>query len=609
MTVPAPMVPESMALAGLAATDDPNARRALIDSRIAALEDEIRRWKSSRNELSEISRLPPEVLTRIFVIYEEMCNPDSVDHTTWRPVILKPYQWTDVTHVSRYWREAALGCPELWSNIRTSNCNWAMALLERSKQAPISLDAMQAHGSKLEALLTDVLAQPQRLKSLRLSGHSFIEKRLGEMTSPAPLLQCLTMRRGYVSYSSSEILPTTFLGGEAPQLQSLELNGYFLPWDSTLLRGLTSLKLNFTPSRNLPRPSPEAFFGALEAMESLRTLHLDTLLPASPLENRRTITLRHMEEFRLNGPMADCANIMTHVVLPPSAILHFVVSKKPDESVQSMTDLSTSITASWLSGPLSNSSIATPNVINTVELDFGYNTFSFRGYPRDAERRLSGSCRGTRNQASLTLQAARESISHLLAGLPLNNVRTVALTGGIDDSALVFLGRLPCLHTLSVDHDTSEGFFRYIAADPALRPMVIKKGKATTGSRKPKPQPTQLSYFSALKKLILSGVDFRYTFTVDAFLDFLMMRYELGGEIVTLELTGCIGLYPGHVKQLREVVVDVEWDGKTIHYYSDEEDDDDDGCEYCGRDGCEYCDDDLYDYEPTIEDLLSEGYW
>ncbi|EAU82719.1 hypothetical protein CC1G_08876 [Coprinopsis cinerea okayama7 len=67
MSDPMAVAPESMAL-----ETDPDARRAWIDSRIAALEDEIRRWKSSRNELSVISHLPPEVLTRIFEFYKRM---------------------------------------------------------------------------------------------------------------------------------------------------------------------------------------------------------------------------------------------------------------------------------------------------------------------------------------------------------------------------------------------------------------------------------------------------------------------------------------------------------------------------------------------------------
>ncbi|KAG2013015.1 hypothetical protein CC2G_009957 [Coprinopsis cinerea AmutBmut pab1-1] len=611
MSDPMAVAPESMTL-----ETDPDARRAWIDSRIAALEDEIRRWKSCRNELSVISRLPPEVLTRIFEFYKRICDHSSkLDYMMQGRCYLTPYQWTGVTHVSRYWRQVALGCPQLWSNIRTISFNWARISWERSKQAPISLNATLTYltNPKLEGLVTDILTQPRRLKSLHLSGElsNANEKRFREIADPAPLLQSLTMIRTYRSSGyppSDSILPKTFLNGEAPKLRNLELNGYQLSWDSPLLRSLTSLKLTCIP---LPRyhlqPSPEIFFSALEAMECLRTLDLDTPLPASPLAKHRTVTLRHIENFRLKGSVSDCANVMMHLALPPSAALEFVVTKKTDEADQTLADLTTSITNSWLSGGhLFSSSITTTGGLKSMHVYTDRHTLLVRGYPRDAGS--PGIRWGANNPPSLQFQvtglyATTNPIIHLLGGLPLNKVRTIALAGSINTSALEFFGRLPSLHTISVDRQSSAGFVKYVTSDPALRPMVIKKiahGEATPGVQKPNPRPAHLSYFRALKKLIFGRADFRsYAIDIGALLDFLMSRYELGGEIEVLELIGCIGLYEDDVKKLEEVVADVEWDEEVVDFYSDEEEEDE--CEYCGQEGCVNCDD---DYQPTIHDLL-----
>ncbi|TFK66143.1 hypothetical protein BDN72DRAFT_772405, partial [Pluteus cervinus] len=44
--------------------------RALIDTRIAELEHEIRSLKLQRNQLAPIARLPPELFTRIFSFFQ-----------------------------------------------------------------------------------------------------------------------------------------------------------------------------------------------------------------------------------------------------------------------------------------------------------------------------------------------------------------------------------------------------------------------------------------------------------------------------------------------------------------------------------------------------------
>ncbi|EAU82606.2 hypothetical protein CC1G_07888 [Coprinopsis cinerea okayama7 len=436
MTEPMAVVPESMTL-----EMDPNARRAWIDSRIAALEDEIRRWKSSRNELSVISRLPPEVLTRIFEAYKQMCDRYGRTGNTPQPRqhYIKLYQWTRVTHVSRYWREVALGCPYLWSDIRTVNHNWARTFLERSKQAPISLNATESLSvTNMEDFEDEILAQSHRLKSIRVYGGASFEKRVQELTNPTPLLQSLMITRGYQNQNAaSPILPTEFLSGEAPKLQDLELDGYWLPWDSTVLfRGLTSLKLTFYPPSHTPPPSPETFFDVLEAMEGLQTLYLDIPLPISPLAKHRTIALARMEKFTLKGFLSGCTNVMTHLALPPSSTLHIFAIQKEEDTAHSnvtMADLSISITNSWLSGHLGSNSTtpaSAPSVLKSLELDTNdVLSNSVKGYLVDNDSpHRPGGCR---NVPSLELRVAGDYsgaesadwLPDLLGGLPLNDSR------------------------------------------------------------------------------------------------------------------------------------------------------------------------------------------
>ncbi|KAF8870621.1 hypothetical protein BD779DRAFT_520592 [Infundibulicybe gibba] len=59
-----------------------------------------------RNQFIPVARLPPEILSRIFVFTTQMVRPED---------------WTDaariISHVCRRWREIALDCPKLWSHI------------------------------------------------------------------------------------------------------------------------------------------------------------------------------------------------------------------------------------------------------------------------------------------------------------------------------------------------------------------------------------------------------------------------------------------------------------------------------------------------------------
>jgi hypothetical protein len=60
------------------------------------MEGAILALKSRRNSLAAISRLPPEILSKIFV-----CCAATSGLTM---------DWVKATHVSRHWRTVAMGC-------------------------------------------------------------------------------------------------------------------------------------------------------------------------------------------------------------------------------------------------------------------------------------------------------------------------------------------------------------------------------------------------------------------------------------------------------------------------------------------------------------------
>ncbi|KAF8259143.1 hypothetical protein EI94DRAFT_1048760 [Lactarius quietus] len=97
-----------------------------LDRQLADAEALVLRLRQMMNERALVSRLPVEILIHIFSYYPAS---DLYPHVRHRP----PPPWLAVTHVCRRWRNAALCCPFLWVEIISTNFNWAVAMLERSK--------------------------------------------------------------------------------------------------------------------------------------------------------------------------------------------------------------------------------------------------------------------------------------------------------------------------------------------------------------------------------------------------------------------------------------------------------------------------------------------
>ncbi|EAU82607.2 hypothetical protein CC1G_07889 [Coprinopsis cinerea okayama7 len=567
--------PESQSVSDVAEEREQKAQRAarrdFIDSRIAELQEEIRKWRSDRNELSPISRLPPEVLSRVFIHHQQHRTSSHV----------KAFDWTKVAHVSRYWRDTALGCPELWSNITTSNSHWAQAMFERSKQAPISLSFWAYWDTKpqLAEMIKSAFSQPHRLKDLKITGHNdFVHQRLEELSPSTPILRSLVLECG-PGYGQSRI-PDNLLGGQAPMLRDLHWTGYQFSWStiSSISSSLTSLKLsNSIPRTSDNAPSPEAFFGGFQSMKNLRELDLDLNLPIHPLSTFLIIPLPQLESLTIRGSFRECGTVMKHFALPPALSAKFYIFNSPDDTEGDVMAFGNSISSSWLAGPLSNSSYGSSCRLECISV----NSDLYRAIieANNAPEMMELVDR-TRDHPTLYLRLDKNTfLPELLAALPLNDVLALNLNSSCSSHELMPLSRLPSLHTIYAERYAAEDFVFYAKADPAL--------DMTTPDSTSEPRSGSLTRFASVKRLVFESADFE-GIDMDVFLDWLMMRYELGGEIESLELNGCVRLYGEDVDRIEEVVVDVDWDGDEIECYSDEEDDEDDGDYHdgCGMPGC-----------------------
>ncbi|KAG2012939.1 hypothetical protein CC2G_009887 [Coprinopsis cinerea AmutBmut pab1-1] len=555
------------------------ARRDFIDTRIGQLEEEIRKWKSERNELSEIARLPPEVLSRVFIHYQRLCTSSSAPTLFYSAI--KPFSWTKVAHVSRYWRNTALGCPALWSNVEaTTNVRRAQVMFERSKQAPISLtfSTQSADRPELVTIIKDACSQPRRLKGLKILGYNdFVRQRLEELMSPAPNLQSLELRCDMIMVGDgTPSIPDGLLGGEAPMLRTLHLNGYKFTWPAlSVFSGLTVLNLSAFSREPGDFPDPEPFFQGLEALPNLRELELDIPLPIVPLATVRVVRLPQLEFLGLRGCLRECDNVLKHLAVSSSLSATLEISRHPQDTAANATAFGQSV------------SHVLGRVLRSLTLDSNLYGSTIRGHATGMEEDNDWYSA----EPILTIHLDTNGfLPELLTALPLNDLLALDLNIGCNHKILAPLSRLPSVRTVYADRVASEDFILYASKDPAFAPTRSRKG--TSKKKKAAAKPKKLKRFASVRRLVLEAADFQ-SIDIECFLDWLMMRYEMGGEIEEVELAACVRLYWDDVQRIEEVVVDVDWDGDVNDCYSEEEDEDDDDDDVlyagCGLPGCITC--------------------
>ncbi|KAI0066277.1 hypothetical protein BV25DRAFT_1797228, partial [Artomyces pyxidatus] len=85
--------------------------------------------KARVNAFAPITRLPDEMLARIFGALRDMWRPEG-----------RSLGWILVTHTSRRWRDVALAYPSLWAEINNDvSFKWATEMLSRAKSAPLAI--------------------------------------------------------------------------------------------------------------------------------------------------------------------------------------------------------------------------------------------------------------------------------------------------------------------------------------------------------------------------------------------------------------------------------------------------------------------------------------
>ncbi|KAF9652349.1 hypothetical protein BDM02DRAFT_3266414 [Thelephora ganbajun] len=308
-----------------------------IDNEIQRLNSSVCSLKSRRNSLCSVSRLPPEVLSDVFLVLAEQLQAQDRFRVD--------FKWISVTHVCHLWRHVALQHGRLWGKIDMISQDRTRAFVDRSKGAPLAV--RQSFIGSLAELPTTFTDPSYRYRELHLRAK---EGQLGPnvlqvLNSPihAPVLESLVLEvsDNYPEYT----LPPTVFDYKAPVLTRLQLQNVRMEWPTSVFPSLTHLSIHHSGNTNSPRPSVSQVLTALKNMPRLEYLHLvdqtifEQPLPLNnaPVEEFPSIPLPHLATLQLFGTAYDCTTIVSHII--PSSFVDLEIHCTEVESVSEVQAL------------------------------------------------------------------------------------------------------------------------------------------------------------------------------------------------------------------------------------------------------------------------------
>lgn len=566
--------------------------RRQIDQEVQRLEDSIRTLKSRRNILAPISRIPPEMLSKIFSYRTSESSEGN-----------NPLEWIRLTHVSRYWRAVALDCPSLWGNLVFSRPKWSEEMLKRSKMANLTIkaDLICITPKIFEAVRLALLHGPRVQELQLLATSATIERLLGGTSFEAPMLQSLSLavpRYSRIGSDEGATLPGNVLCGETPYLRRVELRKCNLRWDSALLSGLTHLKIHdITPSA---RPTTRQLIDALERMPALEVLDLQEALPATntilnspsdPIIDFPRITL-----FTIKSSVPECNNLISRISIPSTARIQLSCSGTEatgDDFSSILKFLPRTRNTSNRFDDVDNVSekrtVRSMQIMHEAPLSLLVQCWEKAGGVRvpvntygPIDIQLHLSCHSSTvllDVDSIITAVCKEISVSQLHVLRLSNTTSIEKDTWINN-----FGTSPYLREVHIEGNSTHTFIAALRAERTLDMPISSSPASATGDgfltvRRPGLRRRKSTiphvYFPALKILRIEDANFEGIVPIskpfEDFRDCLIERYERKAEVQELMLWDCSNLAAVDVDLLREIVVDIDWDLVEQGFTDDEE--------------------------------------
>lgn len=515
--------------------------------------------KIQRNRLAPISRLPPDVLYKIFFISS-------------RDIDLEGIKWTRLTQVCHEWRALALNSPSLWSNPPLHNYYAAKEMLIRSEGAPLTVET--GYGACLwlyNSYIREILeTQMHRINCVKVAFQDYDGRRLlSYFPESAPNLKSLTLCC-FDYYSPNFAVPILQHNSlcNMDHLQKMNLDGIGINWESHLPSSLTSLKISHIHQSTLPTMTQ--VWQALQKMPLLETLELIDALPTSaqPIRRGKVIGLDRLQNLKLDTGIAEVESFLQTVVFPPSISITIICHQVNPTAYADLNEIVAFLRryckASYKeSAPLFESlQIFTPRCSRALQVCVPGAT---------AEDKLPCVIAGAIEIVRSPIQpfflfevewdSSPVTIQKLLIDifgqlLFFGVTKHLEFTDHTDrlstQTLLLTIGLLPAVQTIEV-------CLRPPILD-ALKSRLALSGEVTPGMT-----------FPRLEQITIVGTIFYDTealwggICIDDLLDWLAWRREHAAAIQKLTLKSCSRLNEEKVVRLKGVVPEVEWDGLELN--------------------------------------------
>ena len=293
----------------------------LIDLQIANLRESIRVLHYQRNGHLPISRLPVEILTKIFLLHQENMT---------RRYTVQRLNWIGITHVSQRWREIALDFSGLWNRIPFYHPKWAREMIARSQhacpivQATYNPSRYPSEARLLKTFLQQHLSRIQVLE-IRCKSPQFVAQLFQDIQpTPVPCLSTLSLLMLWQEPDtepspddSLQILNTLLI--DTNSLRKVKVRAPItLGWDLRLFSGLTHLTISGGVART--QTSQHEFLDALRRMPALKCLDLDgpvlpEVIDRSSLE---PVFLQGLRNLSVCDTVSTVTFLLYHVNFPPT---------------------------------------------------------------------------------------------------------------------------------------------------------------------------------------------------------------------------------------------------------------------------------------------------
>ncbi len=550
------------------------AARQKIDEDIHQLRLEIQLLRRRRNELSPTYALPPEVVSKIFILLRDWCmggyRGDQI-------------QWIRVGHVSHYWREVALACPSLWSIPVFTHPDLAEEMIHRSKTVPLTIISGASHWSReMVEPLEKSMAQLSRIRSIDLDLGNYAEHAqalLPPLSQPTPLLEKITLIASSLTTRDAFYFPVDALH-TAPLLRSIDLRGLVFNWSSFKHRDLTSLSLRDSHLIMGVTSTLGQMMDALDHMPNLRVLVLINSIPSHTTSgsNKKTSDFKHLRQLTLVGKAPDCISFLRRIQYPPDAKVELdCTSTSHEDCTTTLSILGQNLYRSQGDTEIHQPPI-TIRSARLTSLNEGDAEICFFGEISSVRQTYRWSGEGSeiiricfydshipdRTHDRILVDVYNlfdlSSLEALFVNWRFSSDKVPAIQAS--------LGKLPRLEFIHVSRYFPELCLALTGTSggPEGKPDETNP-QCALPSQKVQDAFSPAIRFPALKAFIIEDVDFRHIQHPENFeclMNMLVERANTDMPIAELGLQACSGIQAWHKKRLGELVVGLEVDGKKV---------------------------------------------